>query len=208
MSSMIVFPQAMTRSLSHNVFAGHDDDAGEQGIFKTRLFRPERELMMRMNAVAGALRCGGISPESVEEQASLVAADLHAEQEQDAQRPQHLSCVKRTTREELCRRLKRAVILMHDAYNDSSLDLATLAREACIARHHFVRVFNQAYGKTPLRYLGEIRMDAAAGLLESMKMSVNEVARAVGFSNRSAFQRRFRQYYGVTPAQWRRLPSR
>ena len=94
------------------------------------------------------------------------------------------------------------MVLMHDAYDDPTLNLQALAREACIARHHFVRVFNAAYGITPLRYLGEIRMEAAARLLESMDMTATEVARAVGFSNRPAFHRKFQQYFGRTPSAW------
>jgi AraC-like DNA-binding protein len=203
MSSMIVFPKAMTRSLNRGVLDDNESVTQESAI-TTGLFKPGRRLMARMSWLANVSGSTTVSSESIEEQATLVAAGLGAARDRDCQRPDRLDSVKKTTREELCKRLKRAVAMMHDAYGDSSLDLAALAREACIARHHFVRVFAAAYGITPLRYLGEVRMEAAARLLESMDISASEAAKAVGFSNRSAFQRRFHQYFGVTPAAWRR----
>jgi len=202
LSSMIVFPRAMTRSLK-----GHPLDEGaiadrEESAIRTGLFKPGRRLIARMNAMADAAHFRTAAPESFEEQAALVASELMATQECEAQRPNQLDSVKRSTREELCRRLQRAVTLMHDAYDDPGLDLTELAREACIARHHFVRVFSAAYGITPLRYLSEIRMEAAARLLEARDVSAAAVAKSVGFSNRSAFQRRFRQHFGITPGTW------
>lgn len=202
-SSMIVFPRAMTRSLNHDVL-DEGESTDHSPAIRTGLLKPDPALRTQLHAMSRVVQDNPTAHEAIEEQATLVAASLMAVQQTDANRPDQLDSVKRTTREELCRRLKRAVTIMHDAYEDSSLNLAALAREACIARHHFVRVFSAAYGVTPLRYLGEVRMEAAGRLLESMDVTATEVAEAVGFSNRSAFQRKFRQYFGMTPAAWKR----
>jgi len=203
-SSMIVFPIAMTRSLNHGPLHNPGENTNATPALNTRLFRPSRSLIKRMNSLASAANLTNVMPESVEEQATLVASELIDAQARESRRADRLDSVKRTTREELCRRLGRAITLMHDCYDDSSLDLSTLAREACIARHHFVRVFSAAYGVTPLRYLCELRMEAAARLLESCDASITEIALASGFSDRSAFQRRFRKYFDATPGSWRR----
>ncbi|HKJ15770.1 MAG TPA: AraC family transcriptional regulator [Xanthomonadales bacterium] len=203
MSSMIVFPRAMTRSLNQRVLDDECPEDREESVIATGLFKPGRQMMMRLNVLTRAAQASSDASENAEEQAAMVAAELLATQNADARRPDQLDSVKRTTREELCRRLKRAVALMNDAYDDSTLSLGALAREACIARHHFVRIFSAAYGTTPLRYLGEIRMEAAARLLEAMDISTEEVSQAVGFTNRSAFHRRFKSYFGMTPRGWR-----
>jgi AraC-like DNA-binding protein len=202
-SSMIVFPRAMTRSLAHGTL---DDSpcSDKPSLVRTGLFKPDPKLRAGLHALSRAMHRTSSTPEELEEKATMVAASLVAVQQADATRPDQLNSVKRSTREELCKRLRKSIVLIHDAYDDSSLDLAALAREACIARHHFVRVFGAAYGMTPLAYLGEVRMEAAARLLEAMDISVVEVSRAVGFTNRSAFQRRFREYFGTTPARWYR----
>lgn len=203
-SSMIVFPRAMTQSLSRGALDEETSADDYSPVIQTGLIKPGHRLRSRLHAFSSALHPGSSEPENLEEHAALVASELVAVQNHDALRSDQLDSVKRTTREELCRRLKRAVMLMHDAYDDCTLDLDTMAREACIAKHHFVRVFNNAYGITPLRYLGDLRMEAAARLLESMEVSATEVANAVGFSNRSAFQRKFRKHFGTTPAAWRK----
>ena len=200
-SSMIVFPKAMTDGLKDEVLADARAAEGGDAVIRTGLFKPDRPLMARLMALASALDTHAEG--ALEEQATLVACRLMAMQAHDARRPDRLDAVKPSTREELCRRLKRAVSMMHEAYGDASLDLATLAREACIARHHFVRVFAAAYGVTPMQYLADVRMEAAARLLESMDVSACEVAEAVGFRNRSAFQRRFKTHHGKTPAALR-----
>lgn len=204
-SSMIVFPRTMTRSFA-DCFLEETPAPANPSLIRTGLLKPDPELRAELHALSRVMNSADTTPERLEEQATLVASRLISVQKTDAARPDRLDSVKRTTREELCRRLRRAVVLIHDAYDDCSLDLAALAREACIARHHFVRVFRDAYGTTPLRYLGEVRMEAAARLLEAMDISVSDVARSVGFSNRSAFQRRFREYFGTSPARW--SPSR
>lgn len=203
-SSMIMFPTAMTRALRRDALDDVDYGRAMDPIIQTRQFRPNPVLMSRMNAIASACQSQTIDTGWLEEQSTLVAASVLTEQIQDEQRPNRLEAVKPSTRDELARRLRRAMTLIYDCYDDPALDLSALAREACIARYHFVRVFAAAYGVTPLRFLGEVRMDAAARLLESVDAPIAEVARSVGFSNRSAFQRRFHRQFGSTPAQWRR----
>lgn len=203
LTSMIAFPQALTRSLGKTMLDQVPPDEPLSPRLRTRVFTPQRGLMERMNRVAGAVHDPAASADLLEEQVTLLAFELVAAQARDDRRPERLDAVKKATREELCRRLRRAVAMMHEAYPDPGLGLAALAREACIARHHFVRVFADAYGLTPLRYLGRIRMQAAADLLETMDDSAAEVARAVGFASRPAFQRRFRQWFGMPPAAWR-----
>lgn len=204
-SSMIVFPRAMTQSLAGGVLDDEASADNNRPVITTGLFRPDYHLRAALHEMSLASRQAETTSEALEERAALVASRLVATQQLDAQRPNQLDSVKVTTRQELFKRLKRAVTLMHDAYDDCSLDLETLAREACIARHHFVRVFSAAYGITPLRYLGEVRMEASARLLESMDISATEAAKAVGFSNRPAFQRKFHQHFGTTPSAWRKL---
>ena len=204
-SSMIVFPRAMTQSLKRGPLE-EEPDRNSPAI-RTGLLKPDTALRTQLHAMSMVLQDFSATPEDVEEQATLVASRLMSVQQSDARRPDRLDSVKQSTRVELCKRLKRAVTMMHDAYEDSSLNLARLASEACIARHHFVRVFSAAYGLTPLRYLSEVRMEAAGRLLEAMDITATEVSRAVGYTNRSAFQRKFHQYFGMTPAAWKKCEA-
>lgn len=97
-------------------------------------------------------------------------------------------------------RVRRFVETCHDA----ELDNATLARMANYSPSHFLRIFNTVYLETPHAYLVTQRLHHAARLLRTGKLAVTEVALASGFENRSAFSRRFRQYFGITAQSARR----
>ena len=62
--------------------------------------------------------------------------------------------------------------------------------------------FKKLYGKTIYNYLRHERLNRAKVLLAEEQLSVKEVAEAVGYTNRSAFARRFREKFGVLPGKF------
>lgn len=84
------------------------------------------------------------------------------------------------------------------------IDLDTLSSEACVSKFHFIRIFKKTYSKTPYQYLFQKRMDQAKEMLKAGKLSIYEVCLRVGFESRQTFTTKFRQYTGLTPAQYRR----
>jgi AraC-like DNA-binding protein len=79
------------------------------------------------------------------------------------------------------------------------LSLNALARVACFSPNHFVRLFSEAFGETPHRYLQRRRLEEAARRLREGDDPVVQVALAVGFNNASAFSRAFRLRFGRSP---------
>jgi signal transduction histidine kinase/CheY-like chemotaxis protein len=61
------------------------------------------------------------------------------------------------------------------------------------------RKFKAAVGRSPDEELREMRLQRAAELLRAKAGNVAEVADAVGFASVSAFSRRFRERFGVSP---------
>lgn len=66
------------------------------------------------------------------------------------------------------------------------------------------RIFRNITGMTIRGYLIKKRMERAKTLLQTTGLSVSEVAMESGYDNFSYFIRVFRQYFGVTPKQFRR----
>lgn len=62
--------------------------------------------------------------------------------------------------------------------------------------------FKQVYGTTVFGYLYEYRMQRAQQLLLERQMNIEEVARAVGYANRSSFAVAFRRKFGVNPKRF------
>ena len=73
----------------------------------------------------------------------------------------------------------------------------TLSEKACLSRSAFMARFGAAIGAPPFVVLRELRMMRAAELLASEAMTIDQVARAVGYGSRSSFARAFRIVYGV-----------
>lgn len=96
-------------------------------------------------------------------------------------------------------------------YIESSVTLdATLARLAEVAKlspTHFLRLYRDVFGQTPHKHVTQTRLVAARELLSSSELGVSEVCRTLGFENRCAFARVFKQHFGTTPSSVRQLRS-
>src|SRR5262249_25375562 len=64
-------------------------------------------------------------------------------------------------------------------------------------------IFKSDVGMPPIRYLRQLRMERAKGLLESSFLSVKEIAFQVGLNDESHFVRDFKSTYGFSPALYR-----
>jgi AraC-like DNA-binding protein len=81
--------------------------------------------------------------------------------------------------------------------------LDEIAAVAGLSPFHFQRLFTSAYGRTPRRFLLDLRIEAAkAMLLDGRPLA--EVAAALAFAHASHFVNAFRAEVGITPARWRR----
>ena len=100
-------------------------------------------------------------------------------------------------------RLKRVIDYIN-SHLEHELSLDELAGEACLSAFHFARLFRQATGLTPHRYVTERRLVAAKDRLRSGRLSLAEVALVTGFGSQSNFNRVFKRMTGCSPGQYRR----
>jgi AraC family transcriptional regulator, activator of mtrCDE len=63
--------------------------------------------------------------------------------------------------------------------------------------------FKKAPGASPMTVLHQMRMRRAKILLAVDSLSIDQVARAVGYANRSSFFRAFRKAHGIDPSDYR-----
>jgi AraC family transcriptional activator of mtrCDE len=82
--------------------------------------------------------------------------------------------------------------------------LPELAHLCNMSRATLARQFQQALGRSASDLLTDIRMTLAANELKKPLMSTGAVADTVGYQSEAAFQRAFKSYMGLTPAQWRK----
>ena len=87
---------------------------------------------------------------------------------------------------------------------DEHLTIPALSRRACLSATTVKEGFRRLYGLPVHTWLRQRRMERAAELLHTTELSLEGVAKAVGYSSVSQFIAAFRQQYGLTPGQYRK----
>lgn len=105
------------------------------------------------------------------------------------------------------RRLARAIDAMLEKPG-AAHTVGSLATAAAMSRSAFSVNFTAAFGRSPMSFLHHVRMQRSAGLLHADALSIDEVAREVGFSSRSHFSRAFKKHTGAPPDSFRQAARR
>ncbi|MDR2676206.1 MAG: AraC family transcriptional regulator [Opitutaceae bacterium] len=84
------------------------------------------------------------------------------------------------------------------------LTLEQLAREAGISVPHFCAMFKRQINCGPLEFFARLKMQRACELLVRTEHGIAEIAYGLGFEDPLYFSKRFRQYMGVSPMNYRR----
>jgi transcriptional regulator GlxA family with amidase domain len=92
-----------------------------------------------------------------------------------------------------------AVIAYMEAYLETPVSLAELAKSVNLSVRQLERLFRQYLGKTPTRYYLELRLQRARLLLRQTTMPILQVAVASGFASASHFARCYREFFDCAP---------
>jgi AraC family transcriptional regulator len=88
---------------------------------------------------------------------------------------------------------------------DETIGLQELADLVRLSRFHFCTAFRKATGFSPHQWLVRIRMERARELLTNSRLTITEIALAVGYQTPSSFTQAFRASTGTTPTEYRAL---
>ncbi|MGW1710588.1 GlxA family transcriptional regulator [Streptomyces sp. NPDC002206] len=95
--------------------------------------------------------------------------------------------------------------VMDDVTADPAADhsLQTVAGRAGVSVRQLTRLFRAETGMTVIRFVEQIRIEAAQGLLESGTDPLDVVARRSGFGSEETLRRAFQRERGVAPGTYR-----
>lgn len=82
--------------------------------------------------------------------------------------------------------------------------LEKLAQEAGYSREHLRRLCHRQLGRSPMHQVTYLRMRRAAELLATTELTVEAVARQVGYHNPFVFSNAFTRWIGWRPSEYRR----
>lgn len=92
---------------------------------------------------------------------------------------------------------------MHGHYREN-ITVSDMARLLNTSESNFYSIFKSATGKSPIKYLNDVRLSLACGMLFEPGKSIAEIAEEVGIPDQFYFSRLFRQRYDLSPMQYRK----
>ncbi|MEV6139116.1 helix-turn-helix transcriptional regulator [Nocardia sp. NPDC051990] len=98
--------------------------------------------------------------------------------------------------------VRAAVAIMRERFADP-LTLADIAGEVHLSVYHLVRVFKEATGETPHRYLTRLRIAEAKRLLHDTDLTIAQIAARCGFASPGALSTAFLRHTGARPSAYR-----
>ena len=99
-------------------------------------------------------------------------------------------------------RIRPALNYIYFHYTEE-IFIPKLAELCCMSVYHFCRIFKSVVGHTAVSYINTLRLNKATLLLTNTKLSVSEIASAVGFPDELYFSRRFKQEKNISPTKYR-----
>ena len=91
---------------------------------------------------------------------------------------------------------------LREQINNPDLSVESLSQELGLSRVHLNRRLKAITNESPGNYIRNFRLKQAALLLTSKKMSIAEVAYAVGFSSHAYFSNIFKEHFGMSPSEY------
>lgn len=86
------------------------------------------------------------------------------------------------------------------------LTVEIIAASAGYSPSYFSHVFNRETGMSPYRFVIQSRMDSAMQLLQTTRLSIQDIAFQVGFNSVANFCYAFRKEKGLSPRECRKKP--
>ena len=83
------------------------------------------------------------------------------------------------------------------------LTVSDINQSGSLSAANFLRTFKEVTGQTPQQYIIRRRVEIAKYLLRRKELSIDAIAKKVGFVDQSHLTKAFRKFYGVTPAECR-----
>lgn len=193
-SFAIFFRPGLQAEVAHaarlNVGQALDTDAERTHApleFNENLRRHDKLVSPVLRYIRRHVEMGVDDPGWYEEQFHYLLTRMLRREQQLADLPERIECVRASKRQELMRRLGWATDFIHSNLQ-RELTLDDIARAARLSTFHFLRTFRQVHGVTPMEYLREQRTRRALALLESTDLPVTEVAQLVGLSRLSLWR--------------------
>ena len=96
-------------------------------------------------------------------------------------------------------------LLVYMSENYANITLEDLSEKFFYSKTHICRLFLKNTGKSFNQSLIDIRVSRASVLLKNTDLTVDDIARAVGYDSVEYFRRLYKKKTGITPGEYRKM---
>jgi AraC-like DNA-binding protein len=100
--------------------------------------------------------------------------------------------------------LKKAYEIVEKYLENTDFDVQLFSFELGMSRAQLYRKIDAVSGQSVHEFIRIVRLKKAAELLTTSSLPVSEIVSKVGFNSFAYFTKSFREYFGVTPSQYKR----
>ncbi|UUO07162.1 AraC family transcriptional regulator [Blastopirellula sp. J2-11] len=86
---------------------------------------------------------------------------------------------------------------------DEPWTLGALAEIGCVSKEHLRRLCLTSLGRSPVQHVTFLRMQKAASLLRSTNLTIEAVARQLGYASQFSFSDTFQRWFNCRPSKFR-----
>jgi AraC family transcriptional regulator len=90
-----------------------------------------------------------------------------------------------------------------ESNSTTDIQLKDIATQANLSQYHFHRVFKSLTGDTTKDFLTRLRLEKAALKLKHSQNDIGQIAFDCGYQNHETFTRAFKEYFRLTPLEYR-----
>ena len=101
-------------------------------------------------------------------------------------------------------KIKSLIVYIHEHYQEP-ISVEQLAEAAHISKRVCFRLFRENLHMTPVEYMRSYRLQRACQMLAKTKEPITQIAYACGMGSSSYFGKIFREEFGCSPAQYRKM---
>lgn len=100
--------------------------------------------------------------------------------------------------------VRKAIQFIYDNI-DRKLSIEEIANYVNKSPSYFAHKFKEDTGVSVLKYINNVRIDKARSLLKNSSLSVNQIAKEVGFKNKDQLNYQFKANINCTPTKYKKI---
>lgn len=91
-----------------------------------------------------------------------------------------------------------------DKNYQTNIKISMFTSRYFFSKEYLSKLFKSKYGCGIYTYVQEVRMKRAMDLLENPDIKIQSISERLGYTDNNYFSKAFKNYYGMSPSQWRK----